>query len=127
MGIKKRLYEDYIKSSRLDLYEETLRYAKSNGYEMLGVYDFYNKINNNGISKNSRILLNRHDIDTSSKVAREMFEIEQKVFSTSGSSTFYFRDSTIDNSVIRLIESFGYETGYHYETIANYEKKRNCR
>lgn len=68
-------------------------------------------------------MLNRHDIDTSPNVARKFFEIEKEVYGREGSVTYYFRDKTIDIKLIHDIESYGYETGYHYETIATWEKK----
>lgn len=127
MGIKKKIYEDYFKPSRLDKYEGILLYAKQNGYCMVGVQEFYDIVNNGTLNGTKKYLLNRHDIDTSPKVAREMFEIERKIYGENGSSTFYFRDTTADVNLIRYIESYGYETGYHYETIANYEKKRKAK
>lgn len=56
-----------------------------------------------------------------------MFLIEQDVYGTEGSSTAYFRESTIDISLIKQIEMNGYETGYHYEQLATYEKKHKCK
>lgn len=44
-----------------------------------------------------------------------------------GSSTYYFRKSTIDKRLIQDLEEYGYETGYHYEEIADYEKKHKTR
>lgn len=67
--------------------------------------------------------INRHDIDTFTKVAREIFEIEKEVYGQEGTVTYYFRNSTSDKKLIGDIEEYGYETGYHYEELATYEKQ----
>ena len=127
MSIFKKIYEDFFKKSRLGNYEELLKSAKDKGYQMLGIFDFYTLVKSGESLTNKRIIINRHDIDTSPKVARKMFQIEKKVFGKNGSSTYYFRDSTTDTKLIKEIESYGYETGYHYESIANFiKKKRNA-
>ena len=74
-----------------------------------------------------KLLVNRHDIDTSPRVARKFFEIEKSVYGHEGSVTYYFRISTIDTKLISEIEEYGYETGYHYEEIATYEKKHKLK
>lgn len=56
-----------------------------------------------------------------------MFEIEKAVYGQNGSATYYFRDSTIDKDLIRDIDEYGYETGYHYEELATYEKKHKLK
>lgn len=126
MSIISRLKEDYFKKNRLQQYKEVLRCAKCNGYRMVGVLDFYRLVSSGELG-NNRILLNRHDIDTSPKVARLMFEIEKTVYFKDASATYYFRDSTIDKKLIQQIEECGYETGYHYEEIATFEKKNKLK
>jgi len=119
-----RIYEDYFKRSRLDNYYNLLNKAKNSGYHMVGILDFFKMIDSPGWEK-EKILINRHDIDTSPAVARRMFEIEKQVYGKEGSATYYFRRKTIDKRLIEEIEDFGYETGFHYETIANYAKKKH--
>ena len=125
MGIKKRLYEDYLKKNRLPDYKRVLEAFYEAGYIMVGTLDFYNMIIGGRIT--NKVFINRHDIDTSPRVAREMFEIEKEVYGHEGSATYYFRDSTIDKRLITDIDEFGYETGYHYEEIATLEKKRKTK
>ncbi|MFQ7120853.1 MAG: hypothetical protein ACLRPW_13450 [Intestinibacter sp.] len=126
--MNRRLYEDYIKKSRLLSYEEVLLLAKSEGYIMMGIHEFMRYVEENGnIDDGKKILVNRHDIDTSPRVARKMFNIEKKVYGKEGNSTFYFRDSTTDVELINDIESYGYETGYHYEELATFEKKKKYK
>ncbi len=122
MSIKDRIYEDYLKTSRLPEYRKTLQVAKKHGYQMVGVQDYTRLIRANSL-EGKKIYLNRHDIDTSPKVAREMFEIEKEIYGKSGSATYYFRDTTTDIDLIHDIDAYGYETGYHYEELATYTKK----
>lgn len=127
LKIYKRLYEDYFKKSRLKNYEKLLIAARNNGYKMVSIIDFYNIVSERALDKTDRFLINRHDIDTSPKVAKKMFEIEQKVYGKQGSATYYFRKSTYDIDLIKAIDSYGYEIGYHYEEIATFEKKKKLR
>ena len=60
-------------------------------------------------------------------MARELFEIEKLVYGQEGSATYYFRESTIDKKLIRDIEDYGYEVGYHYEELATYEKRKKFK
>lgn len=119
--ITDRVYEDYFKRSRLGEYRNTLIALRDAGYRMVGVCGFHRIVE--GDEVRGKIVINRHDVDTSPRVAREMFEIEKEVYGQAGASTFYFRDSTIDTKLIAEIEAYGYETGYHYEELATYEKK----
>lgn len=126
MDLKKRIYEDYFKKSRLFEYEALLINLKNNGYRMVSIREYFElqKQSNFGDMK---LYINRHDIDTSPRVAREMFDIEKKVFGKEGSATYYFRKSTLDKKLIHEIDEYGYETGFHYETLANYEKKHKLK
>lgn len=127
MSLGNRIYEDYLKKSRLKYYKELLQTAKKNGYRMVGVLEYYEIIVNGRSSTDEKILINRHDIDTSPKVARKLFEIEQSVYGHDGGATYYFRNSTIDKKLISEIEEYGYETGYHYEELASIAKKNKLR
>ena len=120
MRIMQRIYEDYFKPSRLPDYKRILEAFRDAGYQMISILDLYNMVISGGIT--GKVFINRHDIDTSPNVAREMFEIEKEIYGHEGSATYYFRDSTIDKRLIREIEDYGYETGYHYEELATFEK-----
>ncbi len=127
MNVLKRIKEDYFKRSRLDAYRRMLVCAKDCGYRMMGIIDYYNYLRDNADGQSEKILVNRHDIDTSPKVASLMFDIEKDVYGRDGSSTYYFRQCTIDKRLIQELEAYGYETGYHYEEIADFEKKHKIR
>ena len=125
MRLKQRIYEDYLKPCRLPEYKAVLEYFRDAGYRMVGILELYKMVTGNGVS--GKVFVNRHDIDTSPKVARAMFEIEKFVYGHNGSATYYFRNSTIDKKLIADIENYGYETGYHYEELATYEKIANMK
>lgn len=122
-----RVYEDYLKPSRLEEYKALLETAKIAGYTMVGILDFYRLVSNKSLNERSLVLVNRHDVDTSPKVAGKLFDIEQEVYGSDGSATYYFRRTTIDKSLIKRIDRAGYETGYHYEELSDYIKKNRIR
>lgn len=126
MNLKERIVEDYFKKSRLPEYKKTLQIAKDQGYQMVGVLDFARLVKTGGL-KGKKIYINRHDIDTSPKVAAEMFAIERGIFGETGSASYYFRETTIDIQLIHELDAYGYETGYHYEELATYAKKYKLR
>ena len=117
----KRIYEDYFKRSRLNDYKRVLQKAYSCEYKMLGIKDFYYHVISD--ENDDLILVNRHDIDTSPRVAKKMFDIEKEVYGKQGSATYYFRKSTLDINLANEIEAYGYEAAFHYEEIADYVKE----
>lgn len=126
MSVISKVYEDYFKKSRLDEYKRVLELARDSGYRMVGLKEYSHLLKTNDYS-DKKILLVRHDIDTSPKVARKIFEIEKQIYNTFGNSTFYFRWTTLDKELIKDIETFGYETGYHYEELATYAKRNHIK
>ncbi len=123
MNIVKRIYDDFLKPSRLPQYERILDAALNEGYEMVSIESFYKLVSEEDWQeKHKMILVNRHDIDTSPKVARDMFNIEWKIYGDKGTSSFYFRDCTKDCKLIKEINQKGYEASYHYEELATCEK-----
>lgn len=44
MNLKKRIYEDYFKPSRLPEYKAVLQAFRDAGYKMVGILDLYNLI-----------------------------------------------------------------------------------
>lgn len=122
-----RLYEDYLKPNRLREYKTILETAKTVGYKMVGIFDFYQMVSDESLNTHSLVLINRHDVDTSPKVAGKLFNIEQEVYGSDGSATYYFRRTTVDKTLINRIDRAGYETGYHYEELSDYIKRNRIR
>lgn len=116
MNVVIRIYKKLLQSSRLIEYEQILKYAIGNGYTLCSLYEWYES------SKNKKQLVLRHDVDIDVQGARRMFEIEK---SLGVKATYYFRRSTKDNKLIQEMQDAGFETGLHYETIADYCKVKN--
>ena len=123
------LYRDYFMKSRLPVYRDLLTVAKNSGYRLIGILDFYREVKKPDLDNNAKYLILRHDIDTSPKIAKKLFEIEREIFGTLGiwGGTYYIRTSTFDLSLINLLKENGVEIGYHYETIANFEKQHKLK
>ena len=123
IGIKNRIYSDYLMKSRLAEYEKFLRYSKKE-FTFLPIIDFFNLIKENKLNNSKKYFINRHDIDTDIKTAKNFFELEKKY---NIRSTYYFRLSTLDISFIKEINKYGSEVGYHFEEIASYCKKNHIK
>lgn len=114
--MRERLYNDYIMPNRYKEYEELIKKFQVNNYEFICVKD-YKKLEEN---VNKRYIIIRHDIDSDISIARKMFEIEKRL---GVKSTYYFRLCTIDKKLIKDIDSYGSEVGYHYEELAQFCKE----
>ena len=113
MNIALRLYKKLKQGSRLNIYENIIKLAIDNGYKVLTIYDWH--ITN----KTDKVLILRHDVDIDVEGARKMFEIEKRL---GVNSSYYFRNSTKEASLIKDMQNNGFETGLHYETLADYCK-----
>ena len=114
--MRERLYNDYIMPNRYKEYEELIKKFQVNNYEFICVKD-YKKLEENVTKK---YIIIRHDIDSDISIARKMFEIEKRL---GVKSTYYFRLCTIDKKLIKDIDSYGSEVGYHYEELAQFCKE----
>lgn len=110
---KAHLLSIIFKNNRLSDYEDILKKAKERDYIVCSVIDYYTKY----LEKDNhrKCLLLRHDVDYKTSGTRRMYLLEKKYGYT---STYYFRDSTIDASLISDMHRDGFEVGYHYETLA---------
>ncbi len=124
MGIASRIYSDYLMSSRLGEYRDIMKQVLSEGYEVIGVADYYIEMLAGRLAKPRKILVNRHDIDTDVNTARRIFEIEKEL---NARSTFYFRLNTLNVPLMREIKEAGWEVGYHFEEVASYAKRNGIR
>ncbi len=111
-GLKKKLFQ----KSRLSEYSSLLDYALENGYKVTSLSDWYE----HGFYPGQKVLVLRHDVDYNPAGAYKMFLIEKE---KGVKSTFYFRWSTMKDSVVRKILTDGFEVSLHYETLATYCKK----
>ncbi|XYJ08979.1 hypothetical protein ACSUZJ_16475 [Telluria sp. B2] len=118
-----RLYCDYLMPSQLPGYEEVVRSAQEAGYMQTSVRGYFDLVRE-GRCLPEKVLVHRHDIDTDLRTTRKLFDIEKKY---GIQSSFYFRLSTLDFSLMREIEEYGSEASYHYEELATYAKKNKIR
>ncbi len=117
-AIGNRVYSDYFMKNRFGEYEDMLRAFLEEGYIFLPICEY-------GDAKNmEKVVFIRHDIDSEPAVARKFFEIEKKLHIR---STYYFRLSTLDGALMQAIETYGSETGYHYEELATYAKQQHIK
>ena len=119
--LKKRIYNDFFRPSRLNWYENLLKKAVNQGYLFYTIDEFNKKIvNNKDVVFNEKYFIIRHDIDTDPTTAYKIFLIEKKY---SIKSTYYFRLSTTNEKLINEIKKFGSEVSYHYEEMATFAKR----
>lgn len=118
-----RLYCDYLMPSQLAAYEEVVRAAHAEGYTQTSVRGYFDLVRE-GRALPDKVLVHRHDIDTDLRTTRKLFEIEKK---HEIESSFYFRLSTLDITLMREIEEYGSEASYHYEELATYAKKNKIK
>ena len=110
--------------SRISEYEDLIIFFLQEGYEIISVLNYYQRLIKNHIKESDKIIINRHDIDTSKETAKKIFEIEKKyhVF-----SSFYFRLKTLDINLMKEVNTYGSEVGYHFEELATYAKRHNIK
>jgi hypothetical protein len=110
---KLRLIWRFLNNDRLKEYDAIIQMAQKANYKIISLRD-YSKSN---YDTSKKIFILRHDVDRVSKGTREMFNIEQRnnVF-----SSFYFRNITLDPMFMKEIESYGSESSFHFESIADY-------
>ena len=115
--IYNRLYNDFIRPSKENEYENLLKSAQNNGYEFHTILSFEDVIEH-GVEEGKKYLILRRDIDTAdSKILRRMLAMEKKY---GARATYYFRWNTIDVKLMKEIAEAGGEASYHYEEIATY-------
>jgi len=121
-GLWYRIYADFFMPSRLEIYREFLGNAIRHEYEICSVDFFWQKIKNDGeIESQKKYLILRHDIDTDPTTAKAMWHIEKAL---GVRSSYYFRLSTVDVSLMQEIAYAGGEASYHFEEIATLAKKK---
>jgi hypothetical protein len=116
-----RFYADYLFGSRLEEFARLIGVALERGYRYLPMIEFYHLFCSRANLAEQRIFLHRHDIDTDPRTARLLFEIEK---AHGIRSTYYFRLSTLDYALMRDIDKYGSEVGYHFEEVATFCKRK---
>lgn len=119
-----RVYSDYVMSSRLPEFENIIKAALLNGYKYVSLIEFYDLVVNGKLDTSANYFVHRHDIDTDTMTARQMFEIEKKY---NVKSSYYFRLSTLDLDLMKEINAFGSEASYHFEELAQFCKDNRIR
>jgi len=96
----------------LDAYKLLCESLLQNDYRIKCVHDFL--INNNS---NNKIAIIRHDVDKRPENALILAKIESEYDIY---STYYFRTNTncFKKDIIKSIQEYGHEIGYHYEVLA---------
>ena len=113
----KRIYKDYFMGNKLKVYKSHLEKLLAAGYKIIPCREYLN------LSKNDKICILRHDVDTDVKIAKKMFDIEK---SLGISSTYYFRLCTLNKKLIEYIKKCDENTeiSYHFEEISTYAKEQ---
>lgn len=118
-----RLYGNYLMPSRLDQFDDFVRIALAKEYVQTSVREFFRTSKANAAYE-KKVIVHRHDIDSDTRTARKLFNIEKKY---GIKSSYYFRISTLDFDLMREIENYGSEASYHYEEIATFAKRNNIK
>lgn len=124
MQILNRIYSDFLLPSRMNEYEKLIVAAKEAGYKHITIRDFYKKLKSSSVVASDKYFIHRHDIDTDVNTARMFFELEKKHQVV---SSYYFRLSTFDVSLIKKIDEAGFEVGYHFEELSDYCKQNGIK
>jgi len=114
----KRIQKKLIQKSRLEYYENLIKYALDSGYILTSLSDWFE----NSFYPNEKVFLLRHDVDSDYKGALKMYQIEKKI---GVKSSFYFRWKTANKKIMKEIYDNGFEVSLHYETLATYSINNN--
>lgn len=109
------LFLKYLKNNRILDYENIIKYAKQQDYEIIGLRDYIEK----NYDTTKKLFILRHDVDHLSNGTKMMFEVEKKY---GVRSSFYFRNATFEPKLMKEIEKYGSEASLHFEPIADFVK-----
>lgn len=113
-----KLAYKYLRNGRMDDYLMILAYAKKKEYQIISLDKYVNK----QFDQDKKVLILRHDIDHVSKGAEIMFQFEKNL---GAYASYYFRQSTVDEKLIKEIHTYGSEASLHFETLSDYAKEKN--
>jgi hypothetical protein len=103
-------------TGRMNEYETILRMGFENGYRMLSLHQYLQE------NRPPKCIILRHDIDASSPATKRMLELETRY---NASASYYFRQSTMDLLLMKLIVARGGEVSLHFETLSNWAMVSN--
>ena len=109
------IFKKYVLNNRLKEYENIIKLAKQNSYEIISLRDYIEC----NYDETKKIFILRHDVDHFTIGTKLMFEIEKKY---EVKSSYYFRNSTYEPKLMKEIESYGSEASLHFEPIADFVK-----
>ena len=115
-----KLFIDYLKNNRIQEYDNIIKNALNNNYEVISLRNYVEE----KFNKTKKLLVLRHDVDHFSDGTKLMFEVERKYNVT---SSFYFRNSTYESKLMKDIEEYGNEASLHFEPIADFVKANNIK
>jgi hypothetical protein len=104
---------------RLAEYRALLLEAKTSGYTFITISELA-AIARGSMPAPELAFVLRNDVDTDVATARLMFETERAI---GVKATYYFRLSTLDAKLIREMQDYGTEVGYHFEEVATVAKR----
>lgn len=96
----------------LDKYTELVKTFRSKGFAFWTFEQYCTRKD----STPEKMVIMRHDVDKKPENALVMARIESEA---GIKATYYFRESTFDENVVREIAGLGHEIGYHYETYSD--------
>jgi len=117
---KIKLFIKYLKNNRIKEYENIIKKALENDYQVIGLRDYVLK----NYDENMKLFILRHDVDHFSDGTKMMLEVEKKY---GVKSSFYFRNSTFEPKLMKEIEEYGSEASLHFEPIADFVKANGIR
>lgn len=118
-----RFHQNFLMHDRISEYENLLATAQASGYVFLTIAELAAVARGTMPAPQLGFVL-RNDVDTDVDTARLMFETEK---SLGIRSTYYFRLSTLDIDLMRDMQEYGTEVGYHYEEVATIAKRLGFR
>lgn len=119
-----RLYEELILPPRQDEYRQLLQAARDQGYQVIDNEQWLAMVRAGGPAPGQRVLVMRHDIDTDPRLSLQWHRIEHELGCR---ASYYFRQSTCDEQVIRTLAAAGVHVSYHFEELATVAKQRRLK
>jgi hypothetical protein len=118
-----RIYQDFLMGDRIREYRNLLAEAKDLGYQFMTISELAACACGRARLPPLALIL-RNDVDSDSSTARAMFHVEKEL---EIKATYYFRLATLDSALMRDMQDYGTEVGYHFEEVASVVKRSGFR